>query len=191
MANADTPRGFEPVRMLDGSKIPTWDFPVDASNVTAIFLGDAVKAEADGFIAPLAANDGDVALGVVVGIKDLDGNSAGHPNGAVSTKHLPGSTAGIISVALALPSALFQIQSDSGTNVNEADRFQTANHLATAGDTVTSQSRHELDASDIGTGAQLKIIDKVDRPNNDWGEDNVDLLVTFQESFWYDGTAGV
>ena len=191
MANRDNPMGFEPVMMLDGSQIPVMDFPVDASNATAIFQGDLVKAEADGNVAPAAANDGDPVLGVVVAVKDSDGNSAGHPNGTLSTKYLPATTAGIVTVALALPNAVFRVQSDSGTNVAETARFASANHAAGAGDTTTARSKHELDSSDIGTGAQLKIIDKVDEPGNAWGDEHVDLLVVIAESYWYDSTAGV
>jgi hypothetical protein len=190
MANRDNPHGFTPAKTWY-SDFPILEFPVDSSNGTAIFIGDAVDAEADGNIAPAAAGTDDSLLGVVRGIFDTNKVPGDHPNSAVASKHLPASTAGIIQVVLAMPAVFFVVQSDSGTNVAETDRFQTADHVAGAGDTTTGISRHELDASDIGTGAQIKIIDKVAEPGNAWGEAHVDLIVQFAESYWYDATAGL
>ena len=191
MANRDKPNGFKPTVKLDGSVIPTRWFPVDSGNGTAIFVGDVIVAEADGNVAPSAANDGISVLGACTGIADVNEISQGHPNAAGTTKHLPASTAGFVCVALAVNDAVFEVQSDSGTTVLETARFATANHTAGAGDTVTSQSRHELDASDIGTGLQVRILDKVDEPNNNWGEVNVQLLVQFNESIFSSGNASI
>ena len=184
MANQDNPIGCRPLTMVDGSQIPVRRYPVDASNGTAIFVGDLVTAEADGNVAPSAANDGILVLGVVVQILDTNEIPIGHPNAAVSTKYLTASTAGFVLVALAVPNALFVIQSDAGTTVAETARFATANHIAGAGDVNTHGSRHELDTSDIGTGLQFRIMDKVDDPGNAWGEGDVDLIVMFNESVW-------
>lgn len=182
MANRDNPQGFVPVRMLTGHPVPTMDFAVDADEATNLFVGDLITAEADGKCNPAAANDGGAVLGAVVAIYDSNGIPAGHPSSAISTKYKPASTAAIVTVALGLPGALFRCQSDSGTNVAETERFATANHVAGAGDTTTAVSKHELDADDIGTGLQLRIVDKVDEPGNDWGDEHVDLLVMFNES---------
>ena len=182
MANRDKPNGFKATVKLDGSVIPHRWFPVDSGNGTAIFVGDLVTAGSDGNVNPSAADDGITVLGAVDGISDLNEISQGHPNSAGTTKHLPASTAGFVNVALAVADAVFEVQSDSGTSVAESARFATANHAAGAGDTVTSQSRHELDSSDIGTGLQCRIIDKVDEPDNNWDEQHVQLLVTFNES---------
>jgi len=167
--------------MLDGSKVPTMDFAVDADEATNLFVGDLITAEADGFCNPAAANDGIAVLGSVVAIYDNNGVPIGHPNSLISTKYKPVSTAAIVTVALGLAGALFRCQSDTGTTVAESARFATANHTAGSGDTTTAVSRHELDASDIGTGLQLRIVDKIDEPDNAWGEAHVDLLVMFNE----------
>ncbi len=184
MANRDRPAGFSPVRMLDGSKVPTMDFAIDADEATNVFVGDLITAEADGKCNPAAANDGTAVLGAVVAIYDTNGVPIGHPNSLISSKYKPASTAAIITVALGLAGALFRCQSDSGTDVNESDRFATANHVAGSGSTTTAVSAHELDASDIGTGLQLRIVDKIDEPDNAWGEAHVDLLVMFNESLF-------
>lgn len=189
MANTDNPMGFRPVRNLAGGVPPVMDFACDADEATNIFVGDLVTAEADGKINPSAANDGVDVLGVVVGIKDTNGIPAGHPNSSISTKYKPVSTAAILEVALAVPTVLFRCQTSSGTTVAETARFATANHVAGAGDTTTAVSRHEFDASDIGSGLQLRIMDKVDEPGNNWGEAHVDILVLFNESIWSAATA--
>ena len=191
MANRDKPNGFKPTVKLDGSVIPVRWFPVDSANGTAIFVGDLVTAGADGNVNPSATDDGIIVLGAVTGIADVNEISQGHPNAASSTKHLPASTAGFVAVALAVNDAVFEVQSDTGTDVAESARFATANHVAGAGDTVTSQSRHELDASDIGTGLQVRILDKVDEPGNDWDDNHVKLLVQFNESIFSSGNASI
>jgi len=165
--------------MFNGAKIPVWRFPVDSSNGTAIFIGDVIDAESDGNTAPAAAGTDDSALGVCVGVADSNGAPAGDPNSSLNSNYLPASTAGYIDVALALPEAIFRVQANAA--VTEDDRFNNADHVATAGSTSMAQSRHELSGT-TGTGtAQFKIWDKVNEPGNDWGAD-VDLLVTFNES---------
>jgi len=186
MANRDTPNGFQPVAMVDGSDVPVRRFPVDADEASTLMIGDLVAAEADGNVNLAVANDGIVVLGAVTAIYDTNGVPAGHPNSAISTKYKPNSTAALVDVALALPSALFKCQSDTDTVIAEGVRFATANHVEGTGDTTTAVSRGELDSSDIagGTGLQFRIIDKVDEPNNNWGENHVDLLVSFNESMF-------
>lgn len=190
MANRDNPYGFVPVRNLESQAgIPTMDFPVDADAATQIFVGDLVTAKADGQVEPAVADDGVTVLGVCVGIKDTNGIPAGHPNSAISTKYKPASTAAILTVALAVPTTIFRCQGDSGTTIAETARFATANHAVVAGNTTTAKSGHELDSSDIGTGLQLRILDKVDEPGNAWGDEHVDLLVIFNEGLWSAATA--
>lgn len=192
MANADKPRGFFPVKMAGGGEVPVTRFPIAASNSTNVFVGDLVSALAGGTIQPAAVGDGDIVVGSVVSLQDSNGLAIGSPNSSVSTRYLPASTAGYAIVALAVPMAIFRCQADSGTSVAETARFATTDHVAGTGSTTTGASAHELDSSGITTGSseQFKILDKVDEPGNDWGE-HVDLLVVFQESFWFDGTAGI
>ena len=188
MANRDRPNGFKPVRMIDGADVPVMEFPVDADEASTLMVGDLVAAENDGNVYLAVANDGVIVLGAVTAIFDTNGVPAGHPNSLISTKYKPVSTAARVSVALAIRNALFRCQSDTGTDVAETDRFATANHVAGTGDTVTAVSRGELDSSDIGTGIQLRILDKIDEPGNDWDDAHVDLLVTFNESLFTGAT---
>jgi len=192
MANRDNPCGFTPVGMFDGSEIPTRLFPATSVG-SNLFVGDLVKAMAAGDVDPSAAGDGDIVVGCVVALYDSNKNPIGHPNSSISTKYIASGSSGYALVALALPGAIFQVQSDTGTTVAETSRFATADHVAGTGNTTTAKSGHELDSSAITTGAseQLKIIDKVDEPNNAWGDAHVDLLVVFSESYWFDSTAGL
>ena len=191
MANRDTPNGFTPVGMLDGSEIPCRDF-LATSLATALYIGDLVSAQANGDVEPSAADDGDIVLGAVVALYDTNGIPAGHPSSDISTKYLASGDSGIAKVALALPGSVFQVQADDGggTALAATDVFRSFNHIAGSGSTTTARSGHEIDISSTTTTAQFKIIDKVDEPNNAWGA-SVDLLVVPQESFWFDGTNGV
>lgn len=189
MANRDTPNmGFIPVGRLDGSEIPVRRFSVTTASGTAMYLGDLVVAAGDGYATPHAtAGAGDDMLGAVVGIYDSNGVPCGHPNASVSTKYLAASTAGYVDVALALPDSVFRAQC-TGT-LASTDVFAGVDHVAGTGNTTTSRSGHEVSAS-ATTGANFKIIGKVEDPGNDWGA-NVELLLVPQESYWFDATDGV
>jgi len=190
MANIDRPRGFRPAEGI-GSQHIVKRFPIDSSNSTAVFVGDVMDLNAAGSVRPAAADAGVTAAGVCVGIQDSNGNPIGSPNSSVSTKYLPTSTAGYALVAMALPGAVFICQTDSGTVPTSADIGATADHAAGSGDTTTAVSRHELDASNIGTGLQFRIIGILEEPGNTWLE-HVDVYVVFNESaFGVSGAASV
>ena len=171
MANSDSPNGFNLLGRIGDGVANVQEYDVDSSNGTAIFIGDPVIAEADGNIAPATAGAGTNVIGFVLGCFNSDRE-------AIS--FLAASTAGFITVCDD-DHAIMGIQSDSGTNVDSSDRFATADFVAGAGSTALGRSRYELDASDIGTGAQLRILDKIDTPNNNFGEDHVQLKVIWAE----------
>jgi len=193
MANRDTPQGFSPVRMLDGSEVPSMWYPVDSGNGTNLFVGDAVEIAAAGSVQKIATSGTNPTrvIGVITALQDSDEVPIGHPNSSQSTKYLPSSTAGFAKIALALPTALFKIQSDTGTTLTSSNRFNMADIVITAGDTTTSRSRHEVDSSALSAStAQLLVMDKVDEPGNTWSE-HTDLLVIFNESIFNGGVAGI
>ena len=173
MANTDRPRGAAPVKMTNGSSnVPVNAYAVDASNGTAIFVGDFVKLEADGNIAPAAA--GNRLLGVAVGVDgDLDD---------LSRRYLPASTAGTIFVA-DHPDTVFELQEDDGgTALTAAARGALVDIVAGTGSTTTSISAHELDQDSVDTtSGQLRLRSlATNDPNNTYG-DNADWLVTIHE----------
>lgn len=171
MANVDRPNGARLIGTISGSplggNIRARD--VDASNATAIFVGDFVILEDDGYVAPYTGTGGGNLLGVCVGVKvNRSVAATEHPG------YLPATTAGTIYVAEG-PDYLFEIQEDdAGTALTVAAIGSNADVLATAGSTTTGISAHEIDRSTITDGspatAQLRLVDLVDREDNAFGD---------------------
>lgn len=179
MANRDTPIGFRPASGV-GAPHQYRRFPVNAASSTAFFIGDVADFDGNA-VGPAAADAGVSVIGVAVGFADSNGISIGHPNSSVSTKYLTASVAGFVDVALGMPGAFFIAQGQSGQTPAETAIGATTDHVAGTGDTTTARSRHELNLSDLNTGAQFVIMGKVDQPSNAWGI-NADLYVCFNES---------
>ena len=181
MANTDRPRGAIPIRRLDGGAcLPANPYSVDASNATAIFIGDFVKLEADGNVAPAAA--GDRILGVCMGVL------GGYDN--LGTRHLAATTAGDILVNDD-PDTISELQEDDGgTALTAAARGALTDIVAGAGSATTGISAHELnqDAVEVTSG-QLRLLRLVNRENNAYG-DNADWEVMVNEHE-FTQTAGV
>lgn len=171
MANVDNPRGFWPVAHLCGGQIQTREFIVTTGQV--IYQGDLLKVMAAGTVEESDANDGVIVIGVAAEYV-TDAASAGGKKIQVYCD----------------PYIVFGVQADTGTAPTAADLFAQANHVAGAGSATTKLSGHELDASDITTGGQLRIIGKVESPDNAWGE-HVDLLVVISEHYFNAAVAGV
>lgn len=171
MANVDRPNGLRPIGTINGSpyNAAVRERDVDASNGTAIFVGDAIILEDDGNVAPYTGSSGGDLLGVCVGVVvDRSVTETEHPG------YLPASTAGSILVAEGT-SVLYEIQEDDdGTALTSAAIDSNADVLATAGSTTTGQSAHELDRSTITDAspgsAQLRLVDYVDRVDNEAGD---------------------
>lgn len=172
MANLDGARGFWPHRHLSGGEVGR---PTEYTLTTGatVFQGELVKIVAGGTVEQGAADIGTAAIGVAAHYAD-DSASAG----------------GVKVLVYDDPNIVFGVQSDSGTATTAADVGATANHVAGTGNTTTKISTDELDASDIGTGAQLKIIGLIPRPDNAWGEHS-DLEVIFNEHHYKAAVAGV
>ena len=182
MANADTPNGARAVRHMNGSTaIPSNDYLVDASNSTAIFIGDFMIAEADGNVAPYTASAGGDLLGVCVGVAgDYDD---------LTRRHLPASTAGTVMICDD-PDMIFAIQEDdAGTALTVAARGANCDVLTTAGSTTTDMSAHEIDRSKVTSAiAQLRLLRLVPRDDNAYG-DSAEWEVMINEHE-YKNTAG-
>jgi len=183
MANADRPNGMLPYRHLTGGEIRTTKYNLDASNGDLITKGDPVIREGDGFIARGAA--GGTFLGVAAGFihTDADGNEK-------YVDQIPATKTNFTGLKVLVwddPDILFQIQADGTTAVT--DRFATFPIVIAAGDTDRKLSNCELDSTG-GAGDELKIIDKVDITNNDWGA-NVNLIVLINDHAYRAVKAGV
>lgn len=185
MANADSPFGFRPVMMMDGS--PYNGHAIEcvllAADNTATFVGDAVKlsgtGSADGTkpsVAQCAA--GDEIFGVVVGF-EYDPDDLG-------TIYRAASTLRTCHVVPALD-CLFEIQESGGIAIT--DIGATFDITVGAGNTTTGLSTMELDSTTAGTGNGLQVVKLVNRPDNALGT-NANWIVRVNESSLRgDGTA--
>ena len=151
MANVDFPMGALVVKNISGGRlIASEHLTISAT----IYKNDFVIQEATGSI--------DIAVAAV----DLLGSAAHYSTGDNQTQHIYDS-----------PGNIYMIQTN-GT-YNQADMWASGELLATTGVVATQLSRHEINTA--GTGAaQLIVLDKVDRPDNVWGQ-FVDLLVMIHE----------
>ena len=172
MANLDAPIGFWPVRHLSGGEIRSNQYVLTTGQI--VYKGDLLKAVAGGTVQASATNDGIIVVGVAAEYKD-------------------GTVAGTKGNVFDDPNIVFGVQMDDvGIVSTAADVFNTANHLDPTGDTTTKVSKHELDMSDIDTGAQLKILGlcMVRDSNNDWGT-NCDVEVLLNEHLYSAAVAKV
>lgn len=185
MANIVT-YGFRPHRGATSQNHQIMRFLTDGSaNSTSLFVGDVVQVDAGGGIKAGTAGDHLGNLGVIVGIYDPNGIPVGHPSSAQSTKYLPASVKGLIDVALAIPGALFIGQS-LATSYAATDVFSGVDLVATAGNTTTAASGHNLGAASTGVKDFL-LLAVVDNPNNALGAINCDMVVTFLSSVFGQG----
>lgn len=189
-ANVDRPNGLFPIGTIDGSPYngKATKRPVDSSNGTAIFIGDAVILEDDGNCAPYTGSSGGVLLGVCVGVEvDRSVAKTEHPG------YLPASTAGYIYVTEG-PDMLYIVQDDGGATPTTAIVGSNADVASTAGSTTTGTSGHELlmsSLTDASPGsAQLRIVDYVHSEDNDPTAVNAKWIVSLNENF-YDSTTGL
>lgn len=171
MANKDNPRGFWPVKHLGGGEIRMREYTL-TTGATA-YQGDLLKIVDAGTVEPGAADIGLAAIGVAANYVSDSGSAGGKTIQVYDD-----------------PNIIFGVQSDTGTATTAADVGETANHVAGSGSATTGLSGHELDSSDIATGAQLKIIGLMATPDNAWGEHS-NLLVVFNEHFYKAAVAGV
>lgn len=198
MANVDGKYGL--ALHEDNSKSGLMLCVIPASDGTATFIGDAVKlANIDaarvggGMYAPavIQCAAADPIFGVVMGFDQVI------PSGMdLGRRHRPASTAMYCFVKPAHPLDVYRIQADDDTETLSAeDVGSNADLIVAAGDTVTGMSGMELDSNTTAAtaGLQVRVVGFVDRPSNQVGTANQDVLVTINQSqtFNESGNAGV
>ena len=187
MANINAPRGFTPVKHLDGSpwNRATKDFLVDSGDATALFIGDPVKIAGSAGVAGqiVAGNDVEgmatitrcasgsaeqLFVGVVVGFS-VD------PNNLMNTSRLA-STSRIAHVVVD-PTVVYEIQEDGVTsNIAAADIGLNFTFSTTAGSATTGYSGIQL-VSNVKTNlvtAPCKLLGLVKRVDNAFGLSSTD-----------------
>ena len=187
MANADTMRGFTPIKNIDGTPFngATIKCALLVADATATFIGDAVTlsgtASAEGYpsVQQAAASDTQI-FGVVTSFDAAPTD--------LETQYRKASTLRLCNVVPA-GSALFKIQSDGATDITDVGR--QADITVGSGSTVSGLSAMELDHSNLGTGANLTVIGFDERPDNEIAAADVDVIVRINESWLHGTTAAI
>lgn len=176
MANVSRINGLNPSKYLNGSPFngQVTRYYVTAGDATAIFIGDLVKidggSDGNGVRSVTQAAATQAVCGPVVSF------AVNPDNLNVSGIYRAASTARYVYVADD-PNILCEVQANGV--VPTADVGSNANIVVGAGSTTTGASGMQLDYSTTGTTATLplKIIELVQRPDNDISSTNAKFLV--------------
>ena len=207
MANINAPKGFVPVRHMNGSP---WNgqtkmFLIPSSDGTAVFVGDLVKhaggaGSAGTVVAGMdcegmptcaiasAGTTGQDLLGPVVGFL-VDPT-------ALDKKYRVASTARIALVCVD-PTVVYEVQEDAvGANIAAADIGLNVPYTTTAGSTTTGVSKMEIDSSAVATTSTLplKLLGLVKRPDVAFGlasTDHAKFEVMLNTGLYMPNVAGV
>jgi hypothetical protein len=209
MANLDAPKGFRPVRYLNGSPYngATMQVAMLAADATATYIGDVVKAGAASGVTGVFINGQDTEgmptavrvtagttgqdiLGVVVGFLP-DPTNLGLKYRAASTNRIA-----LITPAQGL---VYEVQEDADTTPLAAvDMNLNISFTTTAGSTTTGFSGMELDSSAKATTVTLplRLLGLVKRPDNLFntagsGSDNAKFEVVFNTYNFAPNTVGI
>jgi len=176
MANTDAPRGFWPLRNLDGGQdFRTKTYLVAASQT--IYPGDVVDLTSAGNVTVAAADAGVSAVGIA----------------ATYVASVASSTSQTVMV-YDDPNCVYGVQTVTGTSYAAAMVGATCDHTAGSGVAATKVSGHELNIGALNTSGaamQFLILGIIDRPDNAVGA-HADVEVIFNQHFWKGaGNAGV
>lgn len=197
MANTDWVHGLRLVGKLGGGVPSVRRYWADSADSTAMFIGDLVKisgtSDATGQYASVAqCAAGDAAVGVLVGVDQVDGVAIGSTN--LNRRHRPASTAMFVMVCDD-PLAIYEIQEDSdGGALAATDIGLNADVIVAAGNATTGNSGMELDTSTKNTTATLvlRILGLVPSPDNAIGANSKVLVkINNHQMLGGTGTAGV
>jgi hypothetical protein len=192
----DRPYGLQPINRIDGMPYAGAfrQIPVAAGFGTAIFDGDTVVINSDGYLVKsTTTNSGDV-VGVCMGGQYV--NSSGQ---TVQSQYIPALASTATNLAYAYivddPMALFKVAVvTSGTTMGTAGRTVVGTNLAlvlNAGNTTTGNSAFAVTLTGAGTTATIpiRVIDVV--PETATAADTyVELLVKIN-THQYNNTTGV
>ena len=172
MANVDNPIGFYPVGHFTGGEIRSNEYTVTTGQT--IYAGDPVQTVAAGTVQVIAATDGVKCIGIAVDYV-YDGLSVGGKKIKVYDD----------------PFIIFGVQCTTGQTPAATEIGASADMITyAAGSSTTYRSIMELAAISAQT-AMFLVLDKVDSPDNAWGE-HCDVKVLFNEHRYKGaGAAGI
>ena len=190
------PNGLQPINRIDGMPYAgaIRQIPVAAGFGTAIFDGDTVVINSDGYLVKsTTTNSGDI-VGVCMGGQYV--NSSGQ---TVQNQYIPAlaSTASNLALAYVVddPMALFKVAVvTSGTTMGTAGRTVVGSNLAlvlNAGNTTTGNSAFAVTLTGAGTTATIpiRVIDVV--PETATAADTYTELLVKINTHQYNNTTGV
>lgn len=190
------PYGLEPINSLDGKPYAgaTRQIPVAAGFGTAIFNGDTVQIDSDGYLIKSTSTNAGTIVGVCMGGQYV--NSSGQ---TVQGQYIPAlaSTAANPAYAYVVDDqqALFKVAVvTSGTTMGTASRADVGSNVAlvlNAGSTTTGNSAFAVTLTGAGTTATipLRVIDVVEQTATSAGVYR-ELLVKIN-AHQYNNTTGV
>jgi hypothetical protein len=164
------PYGLDPINSLDGKPYAgaIRQIPVAAGFGTAIFNGDTVQINSDGYLIKSTSTNAGTIVGVCVGGQYV--NSSGQ---TVQAQYIPASISTATNLAYAYvvddQQALFKVAVvTSGTTMGTASRADVGSNVAlvlNAGSTTTGNSAFGVTLTGAGTTATipLRVIDVVEQ----------------------------
>ena len=192
----DRPYGLQPINRIDGMPYAGAfrQIPVAAGFGTAIFDGDTVQINSDGYLVKsTTTNSGDI-VGVCMGGQYV--NSSGQ---TVQAQYIPALASTTTNLAYAYivddPMALFKVAVvTSGTTMGTAGRTVVGTNLAlvlNAGNTATGNSAFAVTLTGAGTTATIpiRVIDVV--PETATAADTYTELLVKINTHQYNNTTGV
>jgi hypothetical protein len=190
------PYGLQPINRIDGMPYAgaIRQIPVAAGFGTAIFDGDTVVINSDGYLVKSTTTDSGNIVGVCMGGQYV--NSSGQ---TVQGQFIPALASTSTNLALAYvvddPMALFKVAVvTSGTTMGTAGRTVVGTNLAlvlNAGNTTTGNSAFAVTLTGAGTTATLpiRVIDVV--PETATAADTYTELLVKINTHQYNNTTGV
>jgi hypothetical protein len=192
----DRPYGLQPINRIDGMPYAGAfrQIPVAAGFGTAIFDGDTVVINSDGYLVKSTTTDSGNIVGVCMGGQFV--NSSGQ---TVQSQFIPALASTSTNLAYAYivddPMALFKVAVvTSGTTMGTAGRTVVGTNLAlvlNAGNTTTGNSAFAVTLTGAGTTATIpiRVIDVV--PETATAADTYTELLVKINTHQYNNTTGV
>jgi hypothetical protein len=190
------PYGLQPINSIDGKPYAgaIRQIPIAAGFGTAIFNGDTVQINADGYLIKSTSTNAGTIVGVCVG-----GQYVNSSNQTVQAQYIPASISTASNLAYAYvvddQQALFKVAVvTSGTTMGTASRADVGSNVAlvlNAGSTTTGNSAFAVTLTGAGTTATipLRVIDVVPETATSAGV-YTELLVKIN-AHQYNNTTGV
>lgn len=190
------PYGLKPINRIDGLPYAGAfrQIPVAAGFATAIFNGDTVKIDTDGYLIKSTTTDSGNIVGVCVGGQYV--NSSGQ---TVQGQYIPAAASTSTNLAYAYviddPMALFKVAVvSSGTTMSSAGRTVVGSNLALVlnpGSTTTGDSAFAVTLTGAGATATIpvRVIDVV--PETATAADTYTELLVKINTHQYNDTTGV